>query len=290
METRRPLFLHFGMDSESTSANAFAMADFAVYLSLQASKGGGTLSAQRVADLCAAVGKRHVTYFGFDPVRHKVSLHRSVVRSLKRAEVKAGKVARRKLPFTSGMLLRSRSLFNLQCLADLELWCALNLAVNFLLRISETLPTAADHWPRRKDLRLACVGGVHCLTMTVRSAKNSWAPCDRVASTTEPWREETIHHILQRYLDATPLDDPAGPLFPRLNYDRVLGVVKHLAECLGFDGADFGTHSFRRGGTYDLLQAGAEAELVKTQGRWLSDEWANWYGEIGFALVHRVYV
>jgi len=290
METGRPLFLRFGLDAESTASNAFSMADFAVYLSRQQSRLGGTLSAQRVADLCAAIGKRHVGHFGYDPVLHKVSLHRSVVRSLKKSELKAGKVARRKLPFTAGMLSRCRHFFNLGNLEDLEIWCAMHLALNFLLRFSETIPTAADHWPRRKDLRFSCVGAVHCVTMTVRSAKNSWAPCDRVASTTEPWREESIHFILQRYLAATPSDSPDGPLFPRLSYARALEVVKHLAERLGFASDDYGTHSLRRGGTYDLLQAGADPALVKTQGRWKSEEWAAWYGEIAFALVHRVYV
>ena len=184
--TARPLFLRLGDSPAETADHSFALADFATYLSQQPSKSGGLLSAQRVADLCAQVGKRHLHLLGVDPVARRLDLHRRVIRSLRKEEKKAGKVTRRKLPFTKSMLLKCAARFNTSNLHDLELWTAFNLAVEFLLRVSEVIPTDSDHWPRRCEAAFEVIQGSHYLTLKVRSSKCGEEPCSRVVATAAP--------------------------------------------------------------------------------------------------------
>ena len=99
-----------------------------------------------------------------------------------------------------------------------------------------------------------------------------------------------IHAVMRLYLAATLSDDPDGPLFPRVLYIHALQTIQHLGSRLGFDPRDFGTHSPRRGGAYDLLQAGASPEEVRVMGRWNFDCWLKFYAELAFSLIHLVYL
>jgi hypothetical protein len=58
-----------------------------------------------------------------------------------------------------------------------------------------------------------------------------------------------------------------------------LGVVRHMAQCLGADPRCFSMHSFRAGGATDLFILGVTYAKIKTYGRWKSDAALVYYRE-----------
>ena len=79
-------------------------------------------------------------------------------------------------------------------------------------------------------------------------------------------------------------------MFPSLKYAEVLDAIKRMAVFLGMpDPQKFGTHSFRRGGAYDLSAGGWSEEHVRVMGRWTSDTWARAYAELAFSVVPKTY-
>jgi hypothetical protein len=269
--------------------NAMCMADFVAYCSLQRSRRGGFLKASTIRDYCNGVGKAHLRLFGVDPVE-PLQLHRKVLEGVRKRDLADGWVPKRKLPFTKGMLLRCSSFFNLFNPADLELWAACNLASELLLRVSEVVPTKADHWPRRKDLRIEYGQAVVSVSLFVRSSKASWVPCTRWVNTALPADPASLAAIMALWLVRSEGASPEGPLFPSLKYAAVMDAIKRMAVVLGMpDPQDFGTHSFRRGGAYDLSAGGWSEEHVRVMGRWASDTWARAYAELAFSVVSKSY-
>ena len=55
------------------------------------------------------------------------------------------------------------------------------------------------------------------------------------------------------------------------------------------DANEFGTHSFRRGGAYDLLAGGWAEEHVRVAGRWASDCWVKAYAELAYSVTTKHY-
>ena len=56
-----------------------------------------------------------------------------------------------------------------------------------------------------------------------------------------------------------------------LGNGHVVQMLKALARDMGFNPADYSTHSIRIGGTTTLLNSGAPSLVIKLLGRWLSD-------------------
>ena len=64
-----------------------------------------------------------------------------------------------------------------------------------------------------------------------------------------------------------------------MRYSDVTKLLRAAAESCGREGKDFGTHSLRRGGACQYLQAGASFPDTKLYGRWRSDAAALGYLE-----------
>ena len=174
----------------------------------------GFLKASTIRDYCNRVGKAHLRLLGVDPVE-PLQLHRKVLEGVRKRDLADGWVPKRKLPFTKGMLLRCAISFNLFIPADLELWAASNLASGLLLRVSEGVPTKADHWPRRKDLRIEDGQGVVSVSLFVRSSKASWVPCTtRWVNTQLPVDPASLAAIMALWLVRSEGANRRGLCFP----------------------------------------------------------------------------
>jgi hypothetical protein len=273
---------------EEVDARSFSLADFAAYCTaLPSRRGGGALRAATIAGYCNAVGKVYQIQMGQDLVK-PLDLHRRVLCGIRREELSAGIVTRRKLPLTKALLIKADPYFTSLGHMGSFLRLVFHFGSEFLLRVSELIPTEADHYPRRRDVSVRrATPGSDLLTLLVRSSKSSWEPCDRPLRVGVPNPPFSVAALLRTILQQTVGLALDGPLFPFWSYKELLLHVNQIGIFLGLPAGSFGTHSLRRGGAYDLLDQGFPPQQVQVMGRWKSNIWVAVYAELRFSDVDK---
>ena len=203
----------------------------------------------------------------------------STLKGIKRVK---GTSASRKLPITPQILLQLRNRLNPNKPVDCILWAAFITAFFTLLRKSNIVPSSPALFdplrhPTRADISLERRG----LSLTIKSTK------------TIQFRERELKVPIP-YLPGHPLcpttaivavlslQGPTPASAPLFSFPTPQGLrlltqysftsrLKSLLHDIGVDQAQYGSHSFRRGGASWAFQAGIPGEMIQILGDWQSD-------------------
>ena len=188
-----------------------------------------------------------------------------------------------KLSMTLSQIQDMKAHLDLHNIADVRMWCVINMCFYGLLRISSvTVPCASD-WDitrilTRGDIQITSHG---CI-LTFRWSK------------TIQFRERTFQAVLPHLPNSSACPTTAlinflqlsGPLpdsAPGLAFRGVNGQVNVLTPAaarqrlqqvflaMGLNSKDYSSHSLRRSGATHLLSAGVPIEVIKILGDWKSD-------------------
>jgi hypothetical protein len=189
----------------------------------------------------------------------------------------SGDFANAKTPITIGDLVAFHTALDRRYFEHARTWCACLLAFFGLLRIGEYCEGAL----LISDVSAQSYG----LDIVIRRSKTSTQPA-RISLAARP-DALCPAAALRHYASFFPvLNIPCGPLDPLfvvrihggarielMKPAHLIGDVRDLIRLLfpARDVLSYAGHSFRRGGTTAMLQAGVSQVIVQRHGRWKSD-------------------
>lgn len=217
----------------------------------------------------------------------------------------------RRLPFTLQMLIwLEKYVLDMRKSMDRATLIAVKISLILLLRKSEIIPDATDHFLRENDVTFLMKSAVsgelhfHCparnadrfelknllgVTVFVRSAKNdqdgeghqyhfdvlnvSVDALFCLASDMFVWAQAAKLQHGDPFVGYRG-DGPENACY--LSYPKMLNSVKEAATGCGFDPKRFGTHSLRIGGATILAAAGMPNHYISKLGRWKSLAFLNY--------------
>lgn len=181
------------------------------------------------------------------------------------------KSAKRRLPITTSLIKRFSTRFNLRIYHHAMLFAALCTAVGGLFRPSEICPRSAS-----KPARLLTLGALNWVqgpplhfTILLNQSKSDTEYKGVTVRIAWPIAVNAMRHYLAiRPRSAVPLFALAdgSPLL----YRSLLDTTTGLAKAMGIDLNRFRGVSFRAGGATSLAEAGADATIIQSLGRWRS--------------------
>ena len=192
---------------------------------------------------------------------------------------------RTRLPLTTGLLRRLRTVLRLACPwlcdADVELyWCALTLGVYGMLRVGEfvapAVSSSTEFTTRRSDLQLVEEDNGGVLILHLRDSKTDYARQGVTIRIHENRSETCPVAAYRRVATARPTRATDSVLFTQtdgtyMTRDRITRVLRASLAHLGFDPVLYASHSLRIGGVVSASAAGFGIETLKKLGRWASD-------------------
>ena len=227
----------------------------------------------------SCIGAKHTIELGYNPLQDYTHYNKLLM-GMKNEEKDRRRRTRRKKAFTVAMLNKAAPPSAAKTVREKALLTAIRLGLCFLLRVCEIVKVKrSKHHLLARDVRITTKHGLpHRLYITIPSSKTSKEP--KTLSLKATYNPTCIVALMADYLAKTTLL-PDGPLFPGLTPRRIAKEISRMAEILGYDPLDFGTHSIRRGGTTTLASEGNINEyIIRHFGRWSSSMWEQVYQEL----------
>ena len=239
------------------------------------------IQADTISGHVNAVFKMHERLFFHDVLRHH-RFHRLLIDGIRNCNKRAGKVVKRKAPFTWEMVSQTRGFLNPYNFQDARMYAAIKTGVGFLLRASELLP-GTRHSLRRDSVRFQWgKGRVTAVTVIIHSSKTSNNPVSKTLANNGP---DSVCRVLFDFLSTTK-GHPTDPLFAGLSYRKFNEDLKDLGVLMKVMNARqvLASHSLRRRGATSLFNAGVSATYIREWGRWSRDMWVTVSAQLSFDL------